>query len=70
MKLEKVPDHLTGRKKSREEKFELLDSDLSLVALDNKQSNPWVGKYDRRKSVRTDGASLDIPKASYNKTTD
>lgn len=67
MKLEIVPDDLKGQRKKREEIFDQLESNLSLVALDSKDKNPWTGKYDRRKSVRTENAPVDIPIASYNK---
>ncbi len=65
MKLELVPDQLTGYKSLRREKFERIDQNLSLLAVEAHKKNPWVGQYDRRKSVRNENASNDVIRATF-----
>ncbi len=65
MKLELVPEHLSGQRRTKDEMFDQLDQNLSLVALDTREGNPWVGRFDRRKSVRNDNISANITKATF-----
>jgi hypothetical protein len=65
MKLELIADQLSGHRKVRCEKFDNLDSNLTLVAVEANNNNPWVGKYDRRKSIRNENACDDITRATF-----